>query len=60
MSVFNIPNFWQNISLIKFIMFKITENKVIIHDVKSDHVTILANEKVAVVINEAANNEEAL
>ena len=41
-------------------MFKITENKVAVHNVKGDHLTILANKKVAAVINEAATNEEAL
>ncbi|XP_067204115.1 fatty acid synthase-like [Linepithema humile] len=35
-------------------LYKITENKVVVHYVKGSHVTILANEKVAAVINEEA------
>ncbi|XP_067209348.1 fatty acid synthase-like [Linepithema humile] len=33
-------------------LYKITENKVVVHHVEGDHVTIMANEKVASVINE--------
>lgn len=35
-------------------MFKITNNKVVVHHVEDNHVTILANKKVAAVINEEA------
>ncbi|XP_067207292.1 fatty acid synthase-like [Linepithema humile] len=33
-------------------LYKITENKVVVHHVEGNHVTILGNEKVAAVINE--------
>nr|XP_012224527.1 PREDICTED: fatty acid synthase-like [Linepithema humile] len=35
-------------------LYKITENKVVVHYVEGNHVTILGNEKVAAVINEEA------
>ncbi|XP_067207664.1 fatty acid synthase-like [Linepithema humile] len=35
-------------------LYKITENKVVVHYIECNHVTILANKKVAAVINEEA------
>ncbi|XP_067207291.1 fatty acid synthase-like [Linepithema humile] len=35
-------------------LYKITENKVVVHHVEGNHVTILGNEKVVAVINEEA------
>lgn len=35
----------------KYVIFKITENKVEVHYIKGDHFTILKNKKVAAAIN---------